>query len=406
MISHFVIVGHVDHGKSTLIGRLLYDTHSIADDKIRELAGGKNAPFDFAYFLDSFKEEREKQMTIDTTQVRLKAHRGILTIIDAPGHKELIRNMITGASYATMGVLVVDAKDGIQEQTRRHAYILALLGIKKLIVAVNKMDALSYSKASYQKVVNGLEVFLKGLDHEVIAYVPLSGLKGENVVKKSKLMAWYKGPSLLLAMEGQRNQGKVAHDEVFFSVQDVYEHEKRPLAVGRVDAGMLKCGQSLHVLPSGKKVRVASIAKFLSRQKSASEGESIGITLDDGSFLTRGDVLSSEKSERCVAHSIRATLLVLSKVIKAASDFTLKCSSQEGRAVLETIEECRDSATLQEKKQPLDELKWLDVAKVALRLESPLAVTPFIVSETLGRFVLLDEDGEISAAGITESIGA
>jgi small GTP-binding protein len=199
MSVNVVIVGHVDHGKSTLIGRLLYDSQALPDDKLAEiqkLLEEYKRRFEFAYFLDSFEEELKEERTIDTTRVLFKGQ-NYYTIVDVPGHKEFIKNMLTGASHAQVAILVVSAPEGVQEQTGRHAFLLHMLGIDNIIVAINKMDLVDYQSNAFEKVKNETEKLLSSLGYSAIKFIPVSAMEGDNVYKPSTRMAWYQGPTLI-----------------------------------------------------------------------------------------------------------------------------------------------------------------------------------------------------------------
>ena len=235
-----VIVGHVDHGKSTLVGRLLYDTKSISEDRIEELRKASSATdneLEFAFLLDHLREEREQGITIDTTQTFFHTENREYRIIDAPGHVEFVKNMITGASQADSAVLIVDAKEGVQQQTKRHAYILSLLGIKNLIIVINKMDKVGYAQTVYDDVVHDLEVLLKQLNLSTQYYIPVSALKGDNICSYSTNMEWYKGQALLDILEQFDEGEEKQKDFGTFSGQDVYRIGDKRISVGRVEAG-------------------------------------------------------------------------------------------------------------------------------------------------------------------------
>ena len=205
----FVIVGHVDHGKSTLIGRLLFDTDSLPPDKIEEIkkaSAGQGRRTEFAYLLDHLEEERKQGITIDTTQVFFKSPKRRYVIIDAPGHVEFVKNMITGASQAEAAVLIVDVAEGVKEQTRRHSYMLSLLGLKQVVVVMNKMDLVDFSQETFDSVKNDVTQWLKSIDIEPKLYIPISAIDGENVIAKSEKMDWYTGPTLLESLDTLQNQ--------------------------------------------------------------------------------------------------------------------------------------------------------------------------------------------------------
>ena len=225
-VLNFVIVGHVDHGKSTLIGRLLYDTDSLAPDKIEEIkkaSTGQGKRTEFAYLLDHLEEERKQGITIDTTQVFFKSPKRRYVIIDAPGHVEFVKNMITGASQAEAAVLIVDVKEGVQEQTRRHSYMLSLLGLNQVVVVLNKMDLVDFSEQRFNTVKAEAQKWLKSINIEAMYYIPISAIEGDNVAAKSKNMGWYTGPTFLDSLDTMKNKQPPENKPLLFPIQDVYK---------------------------------------------------------------------------------------------------------------------------------------------------------------------------------------
>ncbi|MGB2852968.1 MAG: GTP-binding protein, partial [Dehalococcoidia bacterium] len=275
-----VIVGHVDHGKSTLIGRLLYDSETLPEDKIAEvqkLFEEYKKRFEFAYFLDSFEEELMEERTIDTTRVLFKG-RNYYTIVDVPGHKEFIKNMLTGASHAQVAILVVSVAEGVQEQTRRHTFLLDLLGIKQVIVAINKMDIVSYDQDSFRQVKEETTQLLSSLGYPEARFIPISAMQGDNVYKASENMAWYLGPTLIQALDEIEPQA-VSEKPLRFVVQDVYHLDSEKVMVGRVESGSLREGDELVFQPSNVRGKVEKIKVFPGELREASSGDSIGIVM-------------------------------------------------------------------------------------------------------------------------------
>ena len=246
----FIIIGHVDHGKSTLIGRLLYDTNSLTLDKIEEIKktskelGRKT---EFAYLLDHLEEERQQGITIDTTQVFFKTNKREYVIIDAPGHIEFVKNMITGASQAEAALLIIDANEGIKEQTKRHATIVSMLGINQLIVVINKMDLVDFNENVYSNLKNKVGNFLKTFDITAQAYIPISALKGDNITKPSENMSWYIGPTILESLNFLRNRISAKDQPLIFPVQDIYKIDHKRIAVGCIETGNIRQGQEFKI---------------------------------------------------------------------------------------------------------------------------------------------------------------
>ncbi|MDP2912983.1 MAG: GTP-binding protein, partial [Candidatus Omnitrophota bacterium] len=261
----FIIVGHVDHGKSTLIGRLLYDTDSLPADKveeIRRISKDLGTETEFAYLLDHLEEERRQNVTIDITQVFLKSAGSEYVIIDAPGHVEFVKNMITGASQAEAAVLIIDAKEGLREQTKRHSYILSLLGIDQVIVVVNKMDLMAYDKEAFERTKKETNAHLRDIGITALFYIPISALKGENIVIRSEAMPWYTGPSFLESLGTLSLRRSPIDKPLLFPIQDVYKIGDKRIAVGKIEAGVIKKDEMIKILPHNQLTKVSSIEKF------------------------------------------------------------------------------------------------------------------------------------------------
>ncbi|MFA5146328.1 MAG: GTP-binding protein [Candidatus Omnitrophota bacterium] len=394
----FVITGHVDHGKSTLIGRILYDTKSLPKDRIRDVLGASLEKDVFAHFLDCFREEREKDMTVDTTQVSFRTKRRTYTIIDAPGHREFIKSMITGASYARIGVLVVDVNEGLKEQTRRHASILSFLGIRKVIVAINKMDTVNYEKDRFSLLQKETERLLSRVGLKAHLFIPISALKGENILKRSKRCRWYKGPSLIEAVDSMDISPRVDPQNFVMCVQDNYRIDGKDIVVGRVDSGVIRKGRDVRILPGKGNGKVISIERFLERRDDAGTGESIGLDLAARHPPKRGDILCDAAGRPGLRRRFEADILLFDRDITVGERLALRCSTQEMRASIGKIFNRFDSSTLEELgKSP--RLRCLDMARVIIKTERPVLVRRFCEDENLGRFVL-EKDSVIAACGI------
>src|SRR3990172_1768523 len=297
-----VIVGHVDHGKSTLIGRLLYDSGSLPQGLMEEIEQSLvqlGKPVEFAYIMYHLEEERIEEKTIDTAQSFFKTDNRNYVIIDTPGHKEFIKNMLTGASQADAAILIVSAIEGIEEQTRRHAYILGMLGLKQVILAINKMDLINYSQTRFQELKNEALLFLDSMKIKPQRIIPISAKQGDNIGSVSGNMSWYQGPFILEALD-QFNIRESLNDKPFrFPIQDVYYDvlrstcdvpaERRtsnvePILVGRVSSGKIRVGDEVIIFPTKTRTRVKSIEIFHKEKDiklEAEAGESIGVTLED-----------------------------------------------------------------------------------------------------------------------------
>src|SRR5213082_841879 len=257
-----VFVGHVDHGKSTLIGRILQDTDSLPEGKVemvKKACAAEGMEFEFAFLLDALLEEQKQNVTIDTTQIPFRTARRRYAIIDAPGHKEFLKNMITGAANADAAVLVIAASEGVREQSRRHAYLLSLLGIKQLIVVINKMDLADYSENRFNEIEAEYRKFLAELGLEARVFIPGSAKNGDNVASGSKKMKWHRGPTVLEALDLLEAQSADVDLPLRVCVQDVYRFDERRIIAGRIETGKLRVGDELVFSPANKTSKVQSI---------------------------------------------------------------------------------------------------------------------------------------------------
>ena len=398
-----VIVGHVDHGKSTLVGRLLYDTKSISEDRIEELRKASSATdneLEFAFLLDHLREEREQGITIDTTQTFFHTENREYRIIDAPGHVEFVKNMITGASQADSAVLIVDAKEGVQQQTKRHAYILSLLGIKNLIIVINKMDKVGYAQTVYDDVVHDLEVLLKQLNLSTQYYIPVSALKGDNICSYSTNMEWYKGQALLDILEQFDEGEEKQKDFGTFSGQDVYRIGDKRISVGSVEAGKISVGDEISVMQSNQTTKVKSVEVFLKEKTEAVCGECIGLTFEDPIFLDRGNILCNNKEILTLTNTFNASIIWLGKKLIAVNEsFTIKCDVQEVSGKIVSIKRKITTGDLGIEEKECGTLNYLDAAEVEIETKDKITVAKFNQLQSIGRFVIVT-DSNINAGGI------
>lgn len=403
----FVIVGHVDHGKSTLIGRLFFDTDSLPPDKMEEVkAASKNLgrETELAFLLDHLREEREQGITIDTAQAFFKTKKREYVIIDAPGHREFVKNMITGASQAEAAILIVDVNQGVKEQTRRHAYILAMLGIEQVVVILNKMDLVDFNQGKFNEVKEKIAEFLDSINIRVKFYIPVSATKGDNIAKKSKNMHWYEGPTVLKSLDSLENKVSVQKKPLVFPVQDVYKLDSKRIAVGRVEAGTIKQGQEIRILPQEQITKVKSIAKYLEKADVRSAGESIGITTTEPVFLERGNVICEAAKGPSLTDTFCANLFWMAKEdFDKQEKVTLKCATQEISCKIAKIAKRMDSSTLKVIEEDTDRLKALEVGEVVIKTKKPIVVKRFNELEELGRFVLV-RNKNTCAGGIITAI--
>ncbi len=403
----FVIVGHIDHGKSTLIGRLLYDTDSLPPDKIDEIrntAQGLGRETEFAHLLDHLEEERQQGITIETTQVFFKTDVREYVIIDAPGHVEFVKNMITGASHAEAAVLIIDAKEGIKEQTKRHTYILSLLGIKQVIVVINKMDLVGYSEEIYNSLKKDIGHFLENVNLKALWFIPLSALEGENIVKEAENMSWYDGPPFLGILDLLKSEESSFNKSLLFPVQDVYKVDSKRITVGRLEAGIIKKGEAIKIMPHGEETKVKTIERFPHQVDKVCAGESIGITTQDSVFLNRGDMVCKSGEEPHFTDSFYAHIFWLSKkAFHKGERLTFKCSTQETICTIEEINRRIDSSNLGVIEEEGETLENLDVGEVYIKTKKPVAIKTFDDVQELGRFVLV-RDENTCAGGIVTAL--
>jgi len=403
----FVIVGHVDHGKSTLIGRLLYDTDSLPPDKIEEIQKTSKAlgrETEFAYLLDHLEEERQQGITIDTTQVFFKTDRREYVIIDAPGHVEFVKNMITGASQAEAAVLIIDVNEGVKEQTKRHAYILSLLGLRQVVAVLNKMDMVSFNEARFIQVKKEIEKFLRSINISPIFYIPIAAITGENIAKKSKNMTWYSGPTFLESLDSLENKEAAVGKPLVFPIQDIYKADSKRIAAGRIEAGILRSGQQVKVLPSHQVTRVKSIEKFPDQVEEAMAGESIGITVEDSLFLDRGYVLCEPGREPILTDTFKASVFWMTKkAFNKSERIIFRCSTQETTGKIETIRRKINSSSLEIIEEEANELGNLEVGEVIIKTKNPIVIKTFQDVQELGRFVMV-RDEDICAGGIITAL--
>jgi len=400
-----VFVGHVDHGKSTLIGRLLYDTNSLPKDKIEEVkktceALGKD--MEFGFILDNLQEEREQGITIDTCQIFFKTPKRNYVIIDAPGHVEFIKNMITGASQAEAAILIIDANEGVKEQTKRHAYILGMLGLKQIIVLINKMDLADYKEERFNEVKQDIALFFEKLNLKPSYTIPVAAKYGENIAKESKKMVWYKGKTFLNCLDTFKVKKRNSDKALRFPIQDVYKIDDKRIFSGRIESGTIRQGDEITILPQNTKTKVKSVEKFLEKPTMAEAGESIGITTEDPLFIERGNIVCNGNLPM-VTDRIKANVFWMSKKDFNINEIIiLKLATQEVSAKIEKIEKKINSSTLEEIKEDIDMLRNNEVGTMIIKTLSPVVIDDFNYVPELGRFVF--EKNMITCAGgiITE----
>ena len=399
-----VFVGHVDHGKSTLIGRILQDTGSLPEGKVemvKKACAAEGMEFEFAFLLDALLEEQKQNVTIDTTQIPFRTVRRRYAIIDAPGHKEFLKNMITGASSADAAILVIAASEGVREQSRRHAYLLGLLDIKQVIVVVNKMDLVDFSETRFHQIESEYRKFLVDLGLEGRCFIPASAKSGDNVARPGKKLNWYRGPTVLEALDALERQRADVDLPLRFCVQDVYRFDDRRIIAGRIETGKLRAGDQLVFSPANKSSVVATIERWNACANGpAVAGDSIGVTLSEQIFVERGYVASHESETPIETNRFHADLFwMVREPLFLGHPYDLRLATQDVKCEIVSIEEVMDSSTLETKSDKRERLERNEVGKLTIQTRGPLVIDNHDRIPNLGRFVLVD-GGQICGGGI------
>lgn len=388
-----VVVGHVDHGKSTLVGRLLYDTDSLPEGKLEELqalASRRDMALEWSFVLDAFQAERDQAVTIDTTQIRFRTARRDYVIIDAPGHREFLKNMVSGAAEADAAVLVIDAAEGVREQSRRHGYLLHLLGVRQVAVAINKMDLVDHDGARFAQVAQDVSAYLAGIGVEPAFLVPISAREGDNVAGPGARFDWYEGPSLLEALDRFHAVTQPGLQPLRLPIQDVYHFDRRRILVGWIESGVLRVGDTVLFSPSNKTARVRSFEAWNAEPPvEAHAGQSVGLTLEEPLFLERGEMLSHPEDPPQLTTVLRATLFWLGRTaLTEGQSLTLKLGTARYAVEVAAIEQAIDTESLERRRA--DEVPRDGIAEVVLRSRALIALDEAAALQRTGRFVLLD----------------
>jgi bifunctional enzyme CysN/CysC len=405
-----VIVGHVDHGKSTLIGRLLHETGSLPDGKLETLRSSsarRGMRFEWSFLLDALQTERDHGITIDTSQIRFRTTARDVVLIDAPGHTEFLRNMITGASQADAALLIIDAVEGVRDQTRRHGYLLHLLGVRQIAVVINKMDRVGYDEARFREVEADISSELADLGLTAQAVIPISAREGDGVALRTPRIAWHRGPTVLKALDDFAPARPMRELALRMPVQAIYKFDDRRIVAGRIEAGRIAVGDAIVVMPSGTAARVRSIETWPAPVAGpgpqwASAGESIGITLDSEIFIDRGDIVATAAMRPKAVRRLRARVFWLGGTplgVGASLDVRIGTAGVRGTVV--KIEHAIDPGRL-------SSLGAADIARnhvgeIELALTRPVAADPYSVNARTGRIVL-EADGRIAGGGLVLSV--
>jgi sulfate adenylyltransferase large subunit len=390
--------GSVDDGKSTLIGRLLYDSKAILADQIEHVAEASrrrngNGVLDLSLLVDGLRAEREQGITIDVAYRYFATARRTFIIADTPGHVQYTRNMVTGASTADLAVILVDARKGVLEQSKRHAYISTLLGIPHIAVAVNKMDLVDFAEETFDAIVRDFSDFARGLNARDIVYVPISAKDGDNVVDRSARMPWYGGAPLLEHLESVQVADDRNLDEARFPVQWVIrepEGDYRGYA-GQVAGGILRPGDEVLVLPSRTRTRIARIDTFDGPVQEAFAPMSVTVLLEDDVDVSRGDLICHADDAPELARDVEATVCWMADApLRAGGRYAIKHATHAARAIVEEVVDHVDVHTLSPD-AAATELGLNDIGRVRLRTSKPLAFDPYLRNRSTGSFILIDE---------------
>ncbi len=395
----FTTAGSVDDGKSTLIGRMLYDSKQVFADQLTHVEDasrrrGGDGTLDLALLTDGLRAEREQGITIDVAYRYFATPKRRFIIADCPGHQQYTRNMVTGASTADLAIILLDARKGTVEQSKRHAFISALLGIPHLVVAVNKMDLVDYSAERFAELVDEFAGFAEKLSVRDITYIPISALKGDNVVDRSARLAWHDGPALLEYLEGVEVSYDHPHDvPARFPVQWVVKPavgDYRGYA-GQLASGALRPGDEVVVLPGGRRTRIAGIDTFEGELDEAVAPLSVTLRLEDDIDIARGELICHPEDAATVSRELEADLCWMDEApLRAGGRYAIKHTSRSAAVRVESVVNRVDVHTLERETGPT-ELGLNDIGRVTLRTSAPLAVDPYSTNRRTGSFILIDE---------------
>jgi len=402
-----VIVGHVDHGKSTLVGRLLHETGSLPEGKLEMLqavSARRGMPFEWSFLLDALQTERDQGITIDTTQIRFRTRSRDVVLIDAPGHAEFLRNMITGASQADGAVLIIDALEGVRDQTRRHGYLLHLLGIKQVAVVVNKMDRVDFGAARFEEIAREISNHLTGLGVTPSAVIPISARDGDGVAAHTPRIGWYKGPTVVEALDALEPARPLEALALRLPVQAIYKFDDRRIVAGRIESGSLMAGDEIVIMPAGKIAKIRSVESWpltpvVGRQTA---GRSVGITLDRELFVERGDIIAHAGTSPRDTRRIRARIFWLhDKPLAKGDSILVRLGTRETRANVVAIEKAIDPGALSNEENK--SIARNHVGEIDISLAQPIAADPYGDNPRTGRLVI-EVNGRIAGGGLVLSV--
>ncbi len=405
---NIVIVGHVDHGKSTLLGRLYADTGSLPDgklEKVQAICRQQGKEFEYAFLFDAFLEEQEQGITIDTARTFFIWKGRQYIIIDAPGHKEFLKNMISGAARAEAALLLIDALEGVKEQSKKHGYLLSLLGVRQFAVVVNKMDLVGYRQDVFEGIEKEYREFLGQFGALPERIIPVSAKLGDNIANRSQAMPWYNGPTVLDTLSLFKKEMARSEQPLRFPIQDVYKFDARRILAGRIVAGRLKIGDHLVFSPSNKRANVRSVEAFNIEPSptGAEAGQSVGVTLDEQIFVERGEIATHEEHLPLVSTAFRANLFWLGRrSLEKGRKYVLRIGTKEVDCEVAAIHRIIDTMDLNQQ-QGSNSVGRNQVAELTIRTKAPMAFDLSASFEATGRFVLVDEY-DIAGGGIVTEL--
>jgi bifunctional enzyme CysN/CysC len=408
----FITCGSVDDGKSTLIGRLLYESRMLFEDQLATLesdskkVGTQGGELDFALLVDGLAAEREQGITIDVAYRFFATEKRKYIVADTPGHEQYTRNMVTGASTADLAVILVDARRGILTQTRRHSYLVALLGIRRVVVAVNKMDLVEYAEAVYRDIETAYRAFAAQLGLHDITCIPVSALRGDNVIEPGTAMPWYDGPTLMQHLETVPVGDELAERPFRLPVQWVNRpnQEFRGFA-GLVASGTVRTGDAVVALPSGRNSRVARIVGGSGDLAEAVAGQSVTLTLTDEIDISRGDVIATPDHAAAVADQFAATLVWMSEEpMLPGRPYLMKCGTRTVTATVNPLQHKINVNTLEQ--LPARQLDLNEIGQCQISVDQPLAFDPYVDNRDTGGFILIDRISNSTVGAAPTSIGS
>jgi len=388
-------VGHVDHGKSTLVGRLLHELDALPEGKfeaIKAQCDRRGMPFEWAFLMDALQAERDQGITIDTARIWFATELRDYVIIDAPGHREFLKNMVTGAAGSDAAILTIDANEGVREQTRRHGYLLHLLGVKQVIAVVNKMDLVGYSQERFEEVASELRDYLGKLGVMPEYVIPASAREGDNIAAWSENLAWFDGPTVAQSIDLLADPHTAEDLPLRFPVQDVYKFDDRRIIAGRIETGILRVGDTLRFSPTGKSVKVKSIEEWQGdgAVTAAGPGRSVGITLEEQIFIERGHLAVHPEHVPLETNEIKARVFWMGKnALTLGSKYKLKLGTSEVPVEVTAIEKIVDTTDLSTIEGETVETNA--VAELTLKARSLIALDDYAALPLTGRFVLVDD---------------